>query len=359
MDTTAQLPSTELTRMVSNIRCQIGKWSGIKLSLFELATVLKVFIVSRLVYIFSSMPVSNRLIDNLQKEINSYFWNRKRPAVNFKTCIGKKEDGGCALIHLNTMITALRIQCGLKVIDNVPKVWKFYACQHVALALYPYAPWIWSNLVPHFDDTMSFFGEVALQAKKWIKEGVPITNMEVKKTVYWRAIYRHHFQQPICYQRNLCLTSIPFFKTIHNCGLSPSAIEFWFLFANYGINTPDRVGRNTDEKNCYYCEAPETISHLFIECPFFNSMHSRLRERIKQICGLTISREGEPIIYLEIISLIATDNKQKQIAYIIGNFLYVIWRFRCLTRAGNNPASIYGCIKMFETSTRYVPYDNG
>ena len=107
MDTKAKLPSTELTRMVSSMRRQITKWSDIELTLFERVTIQKAFIVSRLVYVLSLMPVSYRLIDNLQKEINSYFWNSKRPAINFKTCIGKKEGGDCVLIHLNTMITSV------------------------------------------------------------------------------------------------------------------------------------------------------------------------------------------------------------------------------------------------------------
>ena len=359
IDTKVKLPAAELTRMVSSMRRQITKWSGIELTLFERATVLKTFIASRLVYVLSLMPVSNRFIDNLQKEINSYFWSSKRPAINFKTCIGKKEDGGCALLHLNTMITSLRIKCGLKVIDKGPKIWKFYAFQHSSLALYSYAPWTWSNLVPHFNDATLFFGEVALQTSKWFKEGKPTTKTDAKQNIYWCALYRYHFQQPTCYQRNPHLTGVPLFKQIHNCGLPSFVIEFWFLLANYGINTRSRLGRNTSERKCYYCEAAETITHLFVECPFFDNVHSMLRERIKQICGFTISRDEETIIYLGFISRVTTGVQQKQIAYLIGNFLYGVWRFRRFTAVGNSPNPIHGCIKKLESCIRYMPYDNG
>jgi len=51
------------------------------------------------------MPVSNRMITNLQKEINMFFWNKKHPSISFKTCVGKRSDGGFGLIDLNTMTT--------------------------------------------------------------------------------------------------------------------------------------------------------------------------------------------------------------------------------------------------------------
>ncbi|CAF5050069.1 unnamed protein product, partial [Rotaria sp. Silwood1] len=241
IDTKGKLPSSELTKIISNVRRQIGMWSSIKTSLFERATILKVFICSRLIYIFSLMPVSNKMIDNLQKEINNYFWNQKRPSIRFKTCIGKKSDGGFGLIHLNTMISSFRIKCGLKIIDPLPKLWKFYAYQYSGLTLRSYAPWIWSNLVPHFDEKMSFFGDVAVQTGKWLKEGGYTLNNNGEQTVYWRLIYLHFFQQPICYQRITHLKNIPFFKIIHNCGLSSAATEFWSMLANYGVNTRARL----------------------------------------------------------------------------------------------------------------------
>ncbi|CAF4070736.1 unnamed protein product [Rotaria sp. Silwood1] len=291
IDTKGKLPSSELTKIISNVRRQIGMWSSIKTSLFERATILKVFICSRLIYIFSLMPVSNKMIDNLQKEINNYFWNQKRPSIRFKTCIGKKSDGGFGLIHLNTMISSFRIKCGLKIIDPLPKLWKFYAYQYSGLTLRSYAPWIWSNLVPHFDEKMSFFGDVAVQTGKWLKEGGYTLNNNGEQTVYWRLIYLHFFQQPICYQRITHLKNIPFFKIIHNCGLSSAATEFWSMLANYGVNTRARLGRNNEEKRCYYCELPETTSHLFIICRYFNKVYLMLMEHVRRISGLSISRE--------------------------------------------------------------------
>ncbi|CAF4543415.1 unnamed protein product [Rotaria sp. Silwood2] len=359
IDTTGKLPSSELTKIVSNVRRQIGIWSNIESSLFERATILKAFICSRFVYIFSLMLVSNNIVDNLQKEINNYLWKQKRPTVKFKTCIGKRSDGGVGLIHLNAMISSFRIKCGLKMIDPVPRVWKFYAYQYCGIAIRPYAPWIWSNLVPHFDDKIYFFGDVAVHTGKWLKEGGHTLINNSEQTIYWHLIYRRLFQQSICYQRNTHLENSPFFKIIHNCGLSSAAIEFWFLLAHYGINTRARLGRNDEEKRCYFCDLPETTSHLFITCRFFNEVYLLLMEHVRRISGLFISREDDTIIYLKIISDIPSRIKQRQITYLVGNYLNVIWRFRTFSYVRVNCEPIFGCVKTFNAYLKDMSYDNG
>ena len=61
----------------------MGLWSTMKLILSERSTVLKSFILSRLVYWFSLMLVPKRLIVNLQKEIYGFFWNKNTHQYNF------------------------------------------------------------------------------------------------------------------------------------------------------------------------------------------------------------------------------------------------------------------------------------
>jgi len=359
IDTTGRLPPTEVTKIVSDIRKQSGLWKSIKTSLFERAIILKSLICSRLIYILSLMPVSNKLIVNLQKEIDNYFWNKKRPCIRFRTCIGKRDDGGLGLIHLKTMITSLRIKCGLKMIDSVPKLWKFYAFQHADLTLRSYAPWIWSNLVPHFNDITSFFGDTTAETSRCFKEGGHTLINNVDQSIYWYLIYRRLFQQPICYQRISHLKNIPFFKIMHNCRLSKTATEFWFLLANYAINTRDRLGTNIEEKRCFYCDLPETTSHLFIKCPFFNQVYLMLTDHVRRISDLSITREEDTIIYLKSISQISSPTTQRQIAFLIGNYLHVIWRFRMVTFFKGNVKVLSSCIQMFNASLRNIPYDNG
>ncbi|CAF3489106.1 unnamed protein product [Rotaria socialis] len=245
IDTKGKMPSIELDKMILNVKQQMGMWSTIKLSLFERAT---------------------KTIENLQKDINKFFWNNKHQSINFYTCVGKKGNGGFALLHLNSMIASYRIKCGLKIISTTPKIWKFYAYQHVGIQLRTYAPWIWTNLTPHFNDETNFFGDVACRTVHWIKQGGKLSIDDSEPSAYWQLINRCVFRPPICCQRVPHLkNNSAFFEIIHKSKLPTTVTEFWILLANYGVNTRERLGKTMEEKQCLYCNLPETTIHLFIQ----------------------------------------------------------------------------------------------
>ncbi|CAF1360657.1 unnamed protein product [Adineta steineri] len=184
-------------------------------------------------------PVFNAKI--LQKICNTFFWGNIHPFLKFHTCVGRKEDGGFGLIHLESLVISYRIKCGLTITGATPKIWQFFALPYVGMHLYKYAPWLWSNLIPHFDDDNHFFGEVAINTAKWLRQGNEATKNEKDKSIYWKFINKNIYRPPVCYERIDHLKNIPFYKTIHYCNLSSNIIEFWTSLANFGINTRDRL----------------------------------------------------------------------------------------------------------------------
>jgi len=82
------------------------------------------------------MLIDKNVIKSIQKICNSFFWGKKHPFIKFQTCIGRKEEGGFGLIHLESMIISYRIKCGLTITNTIPKIWKFFALLYVGLHLY-------------------------------------------------------------------------------------------------------------------------------------------------------------------------------------------------------------------------------
>ncbi|CAF3557390.1 unnamed protein product [Adineta steineri] len=302
-------------------------------------------------------PVFNAKI--LQKICNTFFWGNIHPFVKFHTCVGRKEDGGFGLIHLESLVISYRIKCGLTITSATPKIWQFFALPYVGLHLYKYAPWLWSNLIPHFNDDNHFFGEVAINTAKWLRQGNEATKNEKDKSIYWKFINKNIYRPPVCYERIDHLKNIPFYKTIHYCNLSSNIIEFWTSLANFGINTRDRLGKTMEEKKCLFCPLPETLSHLFITCSYFEEIFKLLFEYIKNKFSLSITRNGNEIIYLHIISSITSNKIQKQVTYTIGNYLYAIWSYRCIMKNGSRKNQLRRCREIFMTNMRYLPFDNG
>ncbi|CAF3957632.1 unnamed protein product, partial [Rotaria magnacalcarata] len=360
IDTKGKIPSIELDKMILNVNQQMGMWSTIKLSLFERATVLKSFILSRLVYCFSLMPLPKKTIENLQKDINKCFWNNKHQSISFYTCVGKKGNGGFALLHLNSMIASYRIKCGLKIFSTTPKIWKFYAYQHVGIQLRTYAPWIWTNLTPHFNDETNFFGDVACRTVHWIKKGGKLSIDDSEPSAYWQLINRCVFRPPICCQRVPHLkNNSAFFEIIHKSKLPTTVTEFWILLANYGVNTRERLGKTMEEKQCLYCNLPETTTHLFIQCCFFQELFTMMLTYIQNASGIIIERKVDEIVYLKTILSIDSTLVQRKTSFIIGNYLHSIWLFRSITIHGGRRHNCNGCKSIFKTKMKYLPYDNG
>ncbi|CAF2832906.1 unnamed protein product [Rotaria sp. Silwood2] len=361
MNAQGQLPQEEIDKMVNNIKKEIGLWSSIRLSLCERASILKCFIISRLVYWFSSMLINKNVIESIQKICSSFFWGRIHPFIKFQTCVGRKEDGGFGLIHLESMIISYRIKCGLTIISTTPKIWKLFALPYVGLHLYKYSPWLWTNLIPHLHDEKHFFNDVAIHTAKWLKRGGDVINNGNDKSIYWKFINLNIYQPPVCYERINHLKNIQFYKLIHHSKLPSNIVEFWTSLANYGINTHDRLGKTSEEKKCLFCSLPETLSHLFITCSFFNKIYILLFEYINKF-NVSITRSEYDIIYLKIVSSTTSRIAQKQITYSIGNYLYAIWSYRCIINNSNNrnqkdhPGK---CQDRFMIYMKKFPFDNG
>ncbi|CAF0814537.1 unnamed protein product [Didymodactylos carnosus] len=113
-------PPSELVKLKMSLKQNLGMWSQVSLSHLERSTILKVFSLSCIVYRFSLITVHSTTINELQNIANAFVWRGKHPTINFKTIIGKKVDGGFALLDIKTMVEGFRIKCDLHLMSNTP-----------------------------------------------------------------------------------------------------------------------------------------------------------------------------------------------------------------------------------------------
>ncbi|CAF3364144.1 unnamed protein product [Rotaria socialis] len=363
INTTGQLPKSELERKISNIKQQIGYWSQINLSLTERVTVLKVFILSQLIYWLSLSTVPKESIMELQKLILHFFWLPLGPRINFRTIIGHKYNGGFSVPHIDVMISSLRIKCGLQLLNlSRPAPWKFFVLIDTAVQLRQYAPWVWFNLTPHRESGNTFFHEVASHTAQWLKAGGKLTSQNNEPSIYWQLINRQYFRRPICEVRNPHLKDISFFRLLRE-SLPNRQLDFWLLLANFGIHTRSRLGHNDISRQCLLCPAVETPAHLFINCPILVGLFDILNNRIQSICGHKLNKAIMDVVYLkEILQMSPNRLTRRNMVFLIGCYLHTIWTFRnvvrhqCHQHQGLDP-----CIaaRQFLAATKHLPFDNG
>ena len=98
LDTFGCIPRVKLKEILTSIKQIIAMWSSHDLSFTERCTVLKTFILSKIMYVINFIRLSNNTLINLQKTFNNFFWKNKRPSIAFKPIVGKKCDGGIGLV---------------------------------------------------------------------------------------------------------------------------------------------------------------------------------------------------------------------------------------------------------------------
>jgi exonuclease III len=361
MDKQGGLPRQSLQLKISTVKMQMNAWSRINLSYGERSTVLRTFILSSVVYWLSLAVIPKDIINQLQKLATSFFWGNRRPKVAHRTLVGRKGDGGLCLPHIQSMIDAYRIKVGLQIISTrKPATWKFYALVNTASKLRRFAPRLWSNMTPHIDHGASLFHEAANATVKWLSAGGKLELDPTDQSIYWQLIYKFTFRRPICQERVAHSNDFPLFRILHSSQLSSVVLDFWYLLANYGINTRARLGTSGESRKCYHCVAPETIAHLFTECPASNQCLSHLERLIRVITGHQVPRTEPSIIYLQNALCGAPDKlSQNKVVRLIGAYLHSVWTYRNDARSPNHRHSTSGALPIFRARIAKHPFDNG
>ena len=361
MDIQGRLPQPVLQLKVTTVKMQMNRWSRINLSYGERCTVLRTFILSGLVYWLSLAVVPKDIIDQLQKMATAFFWGNKRPKVALRTLVGRKRDGGFGLPHIQTMIDAYRIKVGLQIIStSKPATWKFYALVNTASQLRRFAPYLWSNTTPHIDHGVTLFHEVANAMVGWLATGGRLELAPTDLSHYWQTIHKLIFQRPICQRRMTLASDFQLFQLLHGSQLPSVVLDFWYLLANYAINTRARLGTSGSSRQCYHCQAPETTTHLFTTCPATDHCFKHLDDHVRKLTGKSIERTEPGIIYLQ-NTLIGAPNKnsRNKVVCLIGTYLYSVWTYRNSARSPNHRSSPTGALQIYRASIAQLPFENG
>ena len=361
IDTHGQLPRASLMKKISGIRQQMGLWSRINLSYGERCMVMKVFILSGIVYWLSLVVVPKVVVEKLQKMIVSFFWGNKRPKIAHRTLVGRKRDGGCDLPHVQSMIEALRIKLGLQIMSTrKAATWKFYALITTASQLRPYSPRLWSNMTPHIDQGATLFHETADATSTWLSRGGKKEISPTDESIYWQIVNGRIFKRPICQDRVNHLKQLPLFQILHKSKLPSAVLDFWYLLANYAVNTRSRVGSTTNSRQCYLCREVETIHHLFLACSASDGCFRHLHELILTMTGKSIGRSENDIIYLrEIFCIGSNKDTRRKVVHLIGWYLHSLWSHRNYARLHDGRSDSEEALRLFRAMTDQIPFDNG
>ena len=95
---------------VNEIKREIRKWMFRNISYEGKVTVIKSLLISKISYLFMSIPnPSQSVVSELNKIMYNFLWHGKREKVGRNSLIKDKEEGGLGMIDLESYIRALKI----------------------------------------------------------------------------------------------------------------------------------------------------------------------------------------------------------------------------------------------------------
>ena len=83
-------------------------WESKKLNILERIKVVKTYALSKLHYTMASLEITEQFVENVQKEVNSFIWDGKKPKIKQKVAYQSIENGGLAIPNIELFMKANR-----------------------------------------------------------------------------------------------------------------------------------------------------------------------------------------------------------------------------------------------------------
>ena len=118
--------SQNFQEKLDKIQKVINIWNMRGLSLFGKVTVVKTFLIPKLLYISSIIQTPMEIIKRMERMIFKFLW-RGPDKVTRTSVINSVENGGLNLMDIETQIKALRLAWIPRILDSTRKrPWKSY-----------------------------------------------------------------------------------------------------------------------------------------------------------------------------------------------------------------------------------------
>jgi len=115
---------------LDSVKKLVNIWSSRGLSVYGRVTVIKSLIIPKFVYIFSLLPASKEIVQELNRILCKFLWKRTDKVTRLST-INEYENGGLKMIDLESMIKSLRLAWLKRIFGENDDAWKSYL--HVSL----------------------------------------------------------------------------------------------------------------------------------------------------------------------------------------------------------------------------------
>ena len=111
---------------IKNLKKSINIWRSRNLSLLGRITVVKTYVLSKLIYVMNNLGISEGRRKEVNKLIQEFIWNYKPPRMRKDIAINAKHDGGLSLPDINIIYKSLMIKWAKRYLQQENELWETY-----------------------------------------------------------------------------------------------------------------------------------------------------------------------------------------------------------------------------------------
>ena len=110
---------------VDSIKKLTNIWSSRGLSIYGKVTIIKSFIILKLVFISSILLPPSKILKQVNSIIFSFLWNGKDKVTRLSS-ISSYEDGGIKMTDIESLVKAVQVAWLKSIFSDNESTWKFY-----------------------------------------------------------------------------------------------------------------------------------------------------------------------------------------------------------------------------------------
>jgi hypothetical protein len=314
--------------LIKNVTTSLNILQSRRLSYKGKVYAISSFVLSKLWYLGTIIPMPSHVLFVLNHLIFSYFWNHSTERIKRTTLYLPKEQGGLGLPSIHLKLLALFIKHICYIIHN-DCLYTPYVDYFIGISLRHYK--VLQLTGPHSEQIPPFYSRIE-KFHQFIEQ---VQNFDIG-TAKTKHIYHLLVQQEM-HELPRVLTKFPTidfgraFQNVNYKVIDPDTYDVAYQIMHDVLPVNDRLYRHgvyRQNTPCHFCEtAVETIDHLFIHCTFLVSVWNYISIQLSSYAAQPVLLDRNCIIF-NLTSCFRKTVDQNMLLLCTNIIKSAIWKFR-------------------------------
>ena len=309
------------------LRSSVDKWKGRTLSLLGKVLLVNTLILAPLFFLAPVFPLPSDVERAINRAIFSFIWSGKTELVRRAVLVQSLAKGGLGVVNIRHKCDAFFVSGVKALLGEEGPPWRFFSLYWVASSLRGVLPsTVWRNDIPHSFPPTAYY-------RYFCKLVLLIS--QISPDIDWGPVSVRQLYEQLAGQEPgrspsvdvPCLDQM--FKLCHESNLGHRLRDLNWRVIWGALKTSQRLSHwGIGDGKCprVGCAAPESLQHVFWDCPFLCLLWAWVEHLGCKIQARYFSLTRSCVLYG---SGLDTSRESLLIWYLISTVKWLVWCSRC------------------------------